>query len=171
VPILGEIIRKVMSDWFIEGSDPGLCIAIKVTDEMQQFGLRCKNQVIAQEEAREVTAQSGCYLEGLGGTEQGIIGALAGIGLVAGGNDGRVVHLNAWLYPDELFSGPRSIEEISARGIHEIRRQGSDERVLSGLVDIGKHLRPNWRNGRIVLYVDPVTEPEAPAPWRALKLL
>lgn len=170
VAALGKMIREVMADWFIEGSDPGLCMATEVPEVMKQYGLRCKDRVITQEEARDVAAQSGCYLEGLGGTNQGIVGALAGVGLVATGDDGRVVHLVSWPYPDDGFTGPRSIEEITARGVHEIRMLESDERISEGLVDIGKHLRPNWRNGRIVLYVDASTESESPAPWRSVKI-
>lgn len=159
-----------MADWFIEGSDPGLCIAINVTEPMKQYGLRCKDRVITREEARDVAAQSGCYLEGLGGTNHGIVGALAGVGLVAGGEDGRVVHLVSWPYPDDVFNGPRTIEEITGRGVHEIRRLDSDERISQGPVDIGKHLRPNWRDGRIVLFVDAIAEPGSTTPWRAVKI-
>ena len=170
IPELGEMIRQVMADWYIEGSDPGLCMAAEVTEEMKQYGLRCKDRVIAQEEARDVAARSGCCLEGLGGTNQGIVGALAGVGLVATGDDGRVVHLASWPYPDDAFSGPRSIEEITARGVHEIRRLETEEPISEGPVDVGKHLRPNWRDSRIVLYVAAVTESEPPAPWRAVKI-
>jgi hypothetical protein len=170
VPELDKMIRQVMSDLFVEGSDPGLCIATTVTMEMQQFGLRCKSRLITQEEAREVAAQSGCCLQGLGGTEQGVIGALAAVGLVAGGDDGRVVHLASWPYPDDAFSGRRTIDEIHSRGVHEIRSLENNERIFEGPVDIGKHLRPNWRKGRIVLYVDAVMESEATTPWRALKI-
>jgi len=167
---LGETIREVMMAWFIEGSDPGLCMATEVTEEMKQYGLRCKDRVITQEEARNVAARSDCYLEGLGGTNQGIVGALAGVGLVATGDDGRVVHLASWPYPDDFFNGPKSIGEINARGIHDIRSLESNEPVNDGLVDIGKHLRPNWRGGRIVLFVEAVTGSESPAQWRAVKI-
>lgn len=162
-------IRDTMRGWFVSGSDPGLCIATAVTREMTAFGMRCKSEVITQDEARAVASRAGCHLEGLGGTEQGVIGALAGLGLLAGGDDGRVVHLASWPYPDETFTGPRQIEELYARGIVEIRQLESDRPVTFGPVDIGKHLRPNWRGGQIVLLVNP-SEPGAAAPWRALKL-
>lgn len=167
---LGETIRGVMMDWYIEGSDPGLCMATEVTEEMKRYGLRCKDRVITQQEARDMAESSGCTLEGLGGTNQGIVGALAGVGLVATGEDGRVVHLMSWTYPDDAFSGLQSIEAITARGVHEIRNLKSDEPVNEGPVDIGKHLRPNWRGGRIVLYVEAITTSESPAPWRAVKI-
>ena len=59
---------------------------------------------------------------------------------------------------------------MSDRGIDEVRVLESGEKVTRGLVDIGKHLRPNWRGGRVVLYVEASTGPDAAAPWKALKL-
>lgn len=168
---LARTIRSVMREWFVAGSDPGLCMAMGATDAMHAFSLRCKCEIITQEEARSVAARSACYLEGLGGTEQGIIGALAAIGLVVSGNDGRVVHLNAWPYPEDNFAGPQSLEAIYAKGVHQIRQLDTDAPVSCGPVDVGKHLRPNRRGGRIVLYVTPAVEPVAAAPWRAVKIL
>jgi hypothetical protein len=165
-----ETIRDVMLGWFVVGSDPGLCAAIEISSEMKEFGLRCKGQVVTQDEARDIARRSGCFLEGLGGTEQGVIGALAGLGLIGGGDDGRVVHLASWPYPDEQFTGPQELDVLFTRGINEVRHMESDMPVTSGLVDIGKHLRPNWRKGRIVLLVN-ASEPGSVAPWRAVKAL
>jgi hypothetical protein len=171
IPSLTDEIREIMRGWFIEGSDPGLCVATGASEEMKAFSLRCKSEVITKEEARTVAARGGCHLEGLGGTEQGIIGALAAVGLVVGGEDGRIVHLASWPYPDDGFSGPREMEELRSRGISEFRQVGTDQLVTTGPVDIGKHLRPNRRGGRIVLYVEASNGPDAVAPWRAVKLL
>jgi hypothetical protein len=167
---LADTIRQVMREWFVIGSDPGLCIATQASEEMKAFSMRCKSEVVTQDEARDIAKRSGCCLEGLGGTEQGVIGALAAVALVAGGEDGRVVHLSSWPYPDDAFSGPRPIDEIIARGIYTIQPLNSREPVTSGSIDVGKHLRPNWRGGRIVLYVEASANPESPAPWRAVKL-
>jgi hypothetical protein len=169
IPDLIKIIKDVMLGWFVEGSDPGLCAATEVAEEIKEFGRRCQYQVVSQDEARSVAERAGCYLEGLGGTNQGIIGALAGIGLIAGGNDGRIVHLASWSYPDDGFSGPQSLDTIYARGISEVLQVESNAPVTSGLVDIGKHLRPNWRESRIVLFVN-AAESGSVAPWRAVKL-
>lgn len=163
-------IRETMRGWFVAGSDPGLCIATGATEEMKAFSLRCKSEVVTQEEARDIAARAGCHLEGLGGTEQGVIGALAAVSLVSSGEDGRVVHLHAWPYPDNAFCGPREIEELSARGVEEVRQLQTNELVTTGPVDIGKHLRPNWRGGRIVLFVDAAAGSGSVAPWRAVKL-
>ena len=69
-----------------------------------------------QDEARAVADRSGCHLEGLGGTNQGIIGALSAIALVAGGNDGRVVHVDEWPWPD-AFVGVQPVAAIHGRGV------------------------------------------------------
>jgi hypothetical protein len=169
IGVLIGTIRTVMLDWYVQGSDPGLCVAEGASEEMRAFGLRCKSDVVAQDEARLIAARNGCYLEGLGGTQQGIIGALAAVGLVVGGDDGRIVHRVSWPYPDDEFSGPREIDELRTRGVEEIRQVGTEERIAVGLIDIGKHLRPNRRDGRIVLYVE-AAGPETAAPWRAVKL-
>lgn len=159
-------VRAEMRDFFVEGSDPGFAVAAAASAEMTAFGARAKTDVVSQEEARMVADRAGCHLEGLGGTHQGIIGALAAIALVAGGGDGRVVHVGDWPWPDQ-FSGVQPVAAIRARGIAEILTTGG-EPYTGGRVDIGKHLRPNWRGGRVVLIVEP---PEiAGSPWRAQKL-
>ena len=132
---------------------------------MAAFAARAKTDVVSQFEARAVADRAGCYLEGLGGTEQGIIGAIAAIALVAGGDDGRVVQVDDWPWPDH-FSGPQPVASIAARGVAEIRT-ATGETFAGDVVDVGKHLRPNWRSGRIVLFVEaPLDEG---SPWRALK--
>jgi len=93
---LVDRVRAVMHAWFIEGSDPGLCVAPTVSEDVQAFGRRCQHEIVDQDEAHALAARLGVHLEGLGGTtEQGVIGALAAVGLASTGEDGRVVHLTA----------------------------------------------------------------------------
>lgn len=161
-------VREVMQARFVEGSDPGLAVARVSTPGLAEFAARAKTDVVTQAEARELAVRAGCHLETLGGTEQGIIGALAAIPLAAGGDDGRVVHLAGWPYPDD-FSGVQGESALAARGVAEIRSLTPGERYLGGAVDVGKRLRPNWRGGRVVLFVERVSD--HPCQWRAVKLL
>jgi len=147
---LASKIRRIMQDWFIAGSDPGLCVAAHVPEEISEFGRRCQRDVVSQEEARRLAARHDIRLEGLGGSEDGVIGALAAVGLVAAGEDGRVVGIGAW--PDEL-AGPQDIALLHQRGVAEVRCLDTDRPITSGIVDIGKRLRPNYRAGRVVLFV------------------
>jgi hypothetical protein len=134
---------------------------------MKSFAARAKNDLVTQEQARGVAEGSGCHLEGLGGTHQGIIGALAAVALAAGGDDGRVVHLQDWPWPDP-FSGVQPVDAIRNRGVAEIRTL-SGEAFTGKFVDVGKHLRPNWRDGCVVLFVEAATGNGAVA--RATKVL
>ncbi len=77
-----------------EGSDPGLCVAcvdqIKDLELLLTFGQQAKNEVLTKENAYELAKKLGVHLSEHGGTGQGIIGALAGVGLRITGNDGRM---------------------------------------------------------------------------------
>jgi hypothetical protein len=161
-----DTIRSVMRAWFVDGSDPGLALATHTCDEMMSFAQRAKTDVVSQSDARSVAERAGCHVEGLGGTNQGIIGALAAIALVAGGDDGRVVHVDRWPWPD-AFTGLQSIAGILERGVAEVRTE-SGEAFTGDAVDVGKHLRPNWRGGRMVLFVEPPAD--GGSTWRACKL-
>ena len=160
-------LRAGMRAWFKDGSDPGLCVAARVPPEVTAFGRRCQSEIVGQVEARHLAAACGLHLEGLGGTEDGVIGALAAVGLAAGRDDGRVVQLGTWA--DDLC-GPEEVAAIRARGV-ELRRFDSGEPVIVGRVDVGKRLRPNYRCGRLVLFVTPGPAlGGGPADWQAVKL-
>jgi hypothetical protein len=126
---------------------------------------------VRQDEARALARAHRVHLEGFGGTEDGVIGALAAVGLLAAGDDGRVVHLAGWEWPDN-FAGPQPVAAVRARGVDEVRDGESDARVESGTVDVGKHLRPSYRGGRVVLFVERVGAFEGGGQpyWRARKL-
>jgi hypothetical protein len=167
VEALTAELRAGMRAWFKEGSDPGLCVALRVPAEVTAFGRRCQAEFVRQAEARRLAADCGLHLEGLGGTEDGVIGALAAVGLAACGDDGRVVQLGTWA--DDL-SGPQEVSAVWARGV-EVREVGSGERVSEGTVDVGKHLRPNRRASGVVMFVTPSPTPTDGAPaWQAVRL-
>jgi tRNA(Ile2) C34 agmatinyltransferase TiaS len=155
-------------EWSPPGSDPGLCIAAAVPAQVINWGRRCQRELVTQGEARRLAAAHGVYLKGLGGTEGGVIGALAAVGLAAGGDDARVIYLGA---SDEDFydlAECQTVESLYRRGIDDIRCVLSGSRVISGVVDVGKRLRPNICQGKIVLFVSP-TAAGAVAPWQAIR--
>lgn len=165
------MLRREMAAWFVIGSDPGLCIAEQVPEEVVRFGRRCQRELLSQADARHVAATAGIFLEGLGGTDGGVIGALAAVGLLAGGDDGRVIHRPGWEWPDH-FAGPHPIPAVLARGVDVVRDARTGVEVAAGTVDVGKHLRPSYRQGKVVLFVEPdngVGAGDASA-WRAVKL-
>lgn len=161
-----DAVREEMRAFFVEGSDPGLAVATNASSAMCAFAARAKSEVVTQSDAQHVADRSGCHLEGLGGTNQGIVGALAAIALAASGDDGRIVHVEEWPWPDP-FCGVQPVAAIRNRGVVDIRTT-SDGAFTGDAVDVGKHLRPNWRGGRMVLFVE--SSPEDGSVWRARKL-
>jgi hypothetical protein len=161
-----DVLREQMLAFFVDGSDPGLAISTTATEDMTAFAKRAKTDVVTQSDARTVAQRADCHLEGLGGTNQGIIGALAAVAFAAGGDDGRVIHLEGWPWPDP-FSGMQTVAAVRARGVAEIRTTAG-ETFTGDTIDVGKHIRPNWRDGRVVMFVD--APAEAGLPWRARKL-
>ena len=156
--------RIRMLDWYIKGSDPGLCVTDRVPPEIIEWGLRCKTILVTKEMALNLATSWGIHLEGLGGTNGGVIGALAAIGLAETGNDGRLVNWQLW--PDDL-SEEVSVEKITLRQIDVVIRE-TGQHLTNGTVHVGKHLRPNFVNGRATLWVE--YDHHGDNLWKALKL-
>jgi tRNA(Ile2) C34 agmatinyltransferase TiaS len=162
-----DAVRQRMRQWYVPGSDPGFCVAREVPGDIQEFGRRCKVELVDQAAARQLARHWGIHLEGLGGTEGGVIGALAAVGLAATENDGRVVQIGTW--PDDL-TGWQDATSLHERGV-AVARLDTHQPINSDMVDVGKHLRPNRRAGRIVLFVEPHGEPSnGVSAWRAARL-
>ncbi len=159
-------VRHIMQEWFVEGSDPGLVACEQVPPAVTAYALRCKSELVEQRESRALAAAHGIHLEGLGGTEGGVIGALAAVGLIVTENDGRVVRWQAW--PDDL-SGPTPVEVLTKRRVL-VRRIDDRTTISAGHVDVGKKLRPNLVERRCVLWVEPARE-GGTCDWTALKML
>jgi hypothetical protein len=168
VEALVDRLRGFLRERSAEGSDPGLCVARAVPESVTAFGRRCQQEFVEQREARRLADKCGLFLEGLGGTEDGVIGALAAVGLSYHGDDGRVVQSGAW--PDDL-AGPQDIETLRARDV-EVRCLETGGLVSAGTVDVGKHLRPSYRNHRVVLFARPAEDGEnGSSCWQAVRLL
>ncbi len=99
------------------GSDPGVCLATEADDmaPLIVFGKACTNERKTQAQAME--AASRITLLGLGGTNDGIIGAAAAIGLTAFGWCGRFIE----------FGNLRSFEDT----VRVADLEGAGIRVLS----------------------------------------
>ncbi len=144
-------VREVMKKWYIKGSDPGLCVCPceNVSNSIVEFGYRCQFEVVTQADALAVADEAQVHLEGLGGSNGGLIGALAAVGLGHRGNDGRVVQIGEW---SEDLVGCQTISAIQSRGV-KVNNINTDEWLSDGLVELNKKLRPNLRGNEIVLFV------------------
>jgi hypothetical protein len=99
------------------GSDPGVCIVSEKSPtliDLLQFGLACTIRVMTQADARMVCRDE--HLAGHGGTNDGIIGAAAAVGLTAAGWYGRFIEFgNLRGLPSEI-----RVVELEAHGIRLI---------------------------------------------------
>jgi tRNA(Ile2) C34 agmatinyltransferase TiaS len=152
-------VKEMMLADFQPGSDPGLCVAAAVPETIAAFGRRTKIDLVTQGEARQLAAQSGILLEGLGGTQGGVIGALAAVGLAASGDDGRYVQVGSL----RQLSGLQPVSALLSAGIHHVQTLDGQP-VTQGMVLTDK-LRPARRGGIPVAVVR--WEDNA---WQPLKL-
>ncbi|MHC4352675.1 MAG: hypothetical protein ACYTE3_14115 [Planctomycetota bacterium] len=92
---IGDFVFDFIVSKSAEGSDPGVCVAeiTQVPAFVTEFANRATEQVVTMSEAFSLARQAFISLHGLGGTCQGIIGALGSVGLRASGNNGRFIDL------------------------------------------------------------------------------
>jgi tRNA(Ile2) C34 agmatinyltransferase TiaS len=140
-------VKAIMLADFIAGSDPGLCVASDVAKAVVEFGMRAKRELVSQAAAWEVAERTGVLLEGLGGSSDGVIGALAAVGLSSTGEDGRYVMVGNL----RELEGKQPLSTIYAAGISAVATEDGLQ-VKQGLVNTYK-LRPARRGGHPVAVV------------------
>jgi hypothetical protein len=144
-------VKKLMLADFIVGSDPGLAIAetLQVDSSAVAFGQDAKTMIVTQQRALNVARNCGIRVEGLGGTNGGVIGAVAGIALASLGTDGRFLLKGK----NRELGGIRSISEIINAGIDQIVTPEGDL-ITDGKVRIPKNATPSFIRGKAVLFVE-----------------
>ena len=89
-----EIASDHLDEVAAEGSDPGLCVlefdGENDYQELIAFGKNAKKEILTKADAISCAKNNRLHLSEHGGTGQGIIGALAGVGLRIFGSDGEV---------------------------------------------------------------------------------
>jgi hypothetical protein len=138
---------------FIHGSDPGLCIVSEGNpslSELIHFGRACTSRVVTQKEALQ--AATGSHLSGHGGSNDGIIGAAAAVGLTARGWGGRFIEFGKLRdFPEKVL-----VSDLERSGIAVVSID-RDAQVPAphDVVDTKGWLRPRLWGGRPVLPVIP----------------
>jgi len=129
-----------IAEHFVEGSDPGLCVVGEghpVIPAVVAFGRTCCRRIVTQKEA--LHAVQGAHCSGHGGTNDGIIGAVAGVGLTVHGWCGRYIEFG------RLRDFPESVPvgDLEGAGI-SVMAVGRDAMAPSAddLVHTGGWLRP-----------------------------
>lgn len=147
------------------GADAGLCIASLAAAgaAIQAFGQRAKQEVLQRGEAERLAGN--LVLEGLTGDGGGMIGALAAIGLRAGGGDGRFLWLPGLR---EAANRRYRLAELGAAVCIEGAQtsDGTPVEQDDALIDLGPWPRPVLLGGRAILLVERASGDE-PNAWRA----
>ena len=123
-----------------DGSDPGVCVARHVAAAVTAYGRRAQTELVRQQEARQLAAEHGLFLRGLGGTEDGVIGALSAVGLGASGQDGRFILVGTIRELD----GVQPITAVLTSGITAVLDVAGHP-ITEGLIHTGGKLRPALR--------------------------
>ncbi|MDT8393811.1 MAG: hypothetical protein RQ761_08190 [Bacteroidales bacterium] len=139
------------------GSDAGLCIAPQEHENplLITWGNDAKNTILGLEEARLIADKSGLYLKGLTGNFEGMIGALAAVGLRMGGNDGRFIwrKRNKELrdFRPGIVSVKQVCEDLELDAIINLEgdKPGPDDRIL-----MNDWVRPVLQNNKALLIVE-----------------
>jgi tRNA(Ile2) C34 agmatinyltransferase TiaS len=145
---LFDRVRALMLADFQPGSDPGLCVALAPPPAITEYGRRAQREIVTQDEARALAAEHDVALAGLGGDEDGVIGALSAVGLAASGSDGRYVLVGR----SRQMDGLQPVSAILAAGIDAVQTLDGQP-VTEGLVQTDK-LRPARRSRRPILVVE-----------------
>ena len=159
--LLGLAVHHIEKE-SLSGSDPGLCFVGEndpALAGLMNFGRLCTREIVAQRDA--LRAVDSAHLSGHGGTNDGIIGAAAAVGLTAAGWSGRFIEYgNLREFPD-----PISVVSLEQKGIRVVSLDRDavcphpeDEVVTHGW------LRPRLWGYEVVLPVVPVR----PGVWESM---
>lgn len=146
---LFEATCAIVVRYAIEGSDPGVgMLSGAAPADVVGFARRAQTSLVTQSEARRLARTTGAQLAGLGGTEDGVIGALCAAALRTDGNDGRYVGLRGIRDVSGLITVNELIDRTGIVAVVDRRR-----RPLEGTIKlkIGDWVRPRLMGGRPVL--------------------
>lgn len=152
--------RKFLLEIAPAGSDIGLaCSSIhKISKEVVNWGMDAKAKVLNQQGARQRAKQGNIFLEGLTGTKDGIIGALAALGLRKSGNDGRFVWLKGNIELRDFSEGIVSIKQIiKALPIEQFVCINSQKKITpesDHRINLNKWIRPVLKDNKVTLLIE-----------------
>lgn len=151
-----------------EGADPGLCICSReqVNKDIQNFGIKATTIVLQKQNAIELANANKIFLREIGGTGDGIIGALAGVGLRRRGNGGRFIELRGV----RDITGLISVEELKKRtDIKSVQDTNGKALANNEIIDSKDWLRPTLFNEKAVLIVKPIQSKTGEKLWLSIE--
>ncbi len=138
-----DFCRAYLAAESADGSDAGLCLAEfdSITEEVVEFGRSAKERILTRD------------------------GALAGVGLRRGGQDGRFI----WLEGVRELSGSATTSELLATtGIDSVETTDGLPLPADAAVVVDPWPRPVLRDGRAVLLTERCNGNDGSSGWRIL---
>jgi hypothetical protein len=165
IQFAGQFLERVCPP----DADPGLAVAIpgrlpESAPVLVDFGRRAKREVLHTQEARKLADTLGVHLSGHGGTQDGVVGALAAVGLHLSGNDGLFISLPGIhdLPTEATIDDLRSLTPIDVARDRMHRQPEPGE-----VIELGDWVRPVLVDGRAVLLLEaPRQQPDGRRTWR-----
>ncbi len=150
--------REFLLEKCAVGSDPGLCVAIRhqLEGDPLKFSRSAQETILMMSEAESVAAAAGIYLEPLGGTGEGIIGALSAAALRADGNDGRFILIGN---SREVGNTVR-LSEILGRCADRALDENGDEVHPDAMITTNGRVRPELVGGIATLKLKTINKKE-----------
>ena len=158
-----------LRDHAAEGSDPGLAITCSDVSQadrqaLAEFGFTAKRVLVDQASARACAVQHGVRLSGHGGTEDGVIGALAAVGLYLYGSDGFFLWMPG---VRDLRPGWCSYQYLMhTLPIDDARTLTGDRPTPDTTIEIDPWIRPLLLDGHAVLLLERIDSVDASPRWR-----
>ncbi|WP_375789627.1 hypothetical protein ACE10Z_21270 [Bradyrhizobium sp. Pha-3] len=163
---LADMCRTYLLKHSADGADAGLCIAAwsAVPSIVEDFGFKAKQDILTQDDARDLARREALYLEGLTGDQGGVIGALAAVGLRKSGRDGRIAWRPGLRETRGIVTGTYL---LTHSGIDAIRHAHSGEPVAaSDRISVNPWPRGVMIDGQAVLLVEPAGSPDDHFDWQ-----
>jgi hypothetical protein len=165
VAYLSDIVYAFLQEHSASGSDAAYAIARydDVGEAVMEFGRRAKDTVLTQTDARGLAEQQGMILRGVTGTQGGVIGSLAGVGLRRTGRDGRFV----WVEGVRELTGVVTIEALLAgTGIHVVRSPSGETPNPGARIAVDPWPRPVLIDHQAVLLIEKAEETHGNFDWQ-----
>lgn len=148
------------------GANAGMALAdlAQVPIGVIEWGSRAKRQVLTRSASLELARESEISAAGLIGDGSGVIGALAAVGLRAGGNDGRFLWMPGLCELSGILTLTQLLDRCSFGRVETLRGRTPqfDDRI-----DLGDWVRPLVRGGRSVLLVEEAPDMKQ-CEWRVI---
>ena len=135
------------------GADAGIALAAwgQITAEVFTWARLAKTRVLTRQEALDIARNSKIAITGLTGKGNGVIGALAAIGLRYRGDDGRFIWIHNINQMSGIYSYAKLMEISSINRIETVR--GRTPRP-EDKIQLNQWVRPILRQGLCVLLVE-----------------